>query len=79
MLTDTVVPTIVLTCESVPADLRGRWTDAGAEVVLTGDESVDLAVAVSALGTAGCAGSTAWAALRCSAAWPRRAWSTSCG
>ncbi|WP_405420651.1 dihydrofolate reductase family protein [Pseudonocardia alni] len=53
VLTDTVVPTIVLTCESVPADLRGRWADAGAEVVLTGDESVDLAVAVAALGERG--------------------------
>ncbi|MEJ8281375.1 dihydrofolate reductase family protein [Pseudonocardia spirodelae] len=49
VLTDTLVPTLVLTCESVPADLRGRWTDAGAEVVLTGDGSVDLAVAIAAL------------------------------
>ena len=43
VLTDTLVPTIVFTCESVPAALRAGWTGAGAEVVCLGRDGVDLA------------------------------------
>ncbi|ANY09971.1 hypothetical protein AFB00_10990 [Pseudonocardia sp. HH130630-07] len=49
VLTDTLVPTIVFTCESVSAGLRDRWSDAGADVVLTGDGAVDLGAAVAEL------------------------------
>lgn len=53
VLTDTLVPTVVLTCAAAPADLRARWADAGADVVLTGDGDVDLAAAVAELGRRG--------------------------
>lgn len=49
VLTDTVVPTVVLTCAAVPDGLRSRWSDAGADVVLVGDGSVDLHAAVAEL------------------------------
>lgn len=50
VLRDTLVPTIVFTCAAVPEDLRARWTDAGADVVLVGDGTVDLTAAVAELG-----------------------------
>lgn len=53
VLTDTLVPTVVFTCASVPADLRARWADAGADVVLTGDGQVDLTAALAELGRRG--------------------------
>lgn len=53
VLNDTVVPTIVFTCAAAPADLRARWADAGADVVLVGDGSVDLTAAVAELGRRG--------------------------
>ncbi|OLM21551.1 MULTISPECIES: dihydrofolate reductase family protein [unclassified Pseudonocardia] len=53
VLTDTLVPTIVLTCAAAPEDLRRSWADAGADVVLTGDGAVDLPVAVAELGRRG--------------------------
>lgn len=49
VLTDTLVPTLVLTCAAVPDDLRAAWTDAGAEVVPVGDGQVDLHAAVAEL------------------------------
>lgn len=49
VLTDTLVPTVVLTCAAVPADLRAAWTDAGAEVVPVGDGEVDLHAALAEL------------------------------
>lgn len=49
VLTDTVVPTIVLTCAAAPADLRAAWADAGAEVVPIGDDAVDLRAAIAEL------------------------------
>ncbi|MEV1293041.1 dihydrofolate reductase family protein [Pseudonocardia sp. NPDC049635] len=42
VLTDVLIPTIVFTCAAVPESVRASWTDAGAEVVLTGDGTVDL-------------------------------------
>ncbi|MFP5021160.1 dihydrofolate reductase family protein [Pseudonocardia phyllosphaerae] len=49
VLTDTVIPTIVLTSEAAPQDLRKQWADAGADVVVTGEQGVDLAVALAEL------------------------------
>ncbi|MER7016286.1 pyrimidine reductase family protein [Saccharopolyspora sp. NPDC000359] len=53
LLTDTVVPPIVLTTESAPAQRRTELADAGADVVVTGDAEVDLRVALDALAERG--------------------------
>ena len=53
VLTNVITPTIVLTCASAPAALRRAWTDAGAEVVLAGDDGVDFGVARRALAERG--------------------------
>lgn len=53
VLTDTLVPTLVFTCGSVPAGLREGWTAAGAEVVLAGADEVDLAQVVAELSRRG--------------------------
>ncbi|MGO1048691.1 pyrimidine reductase family protein [Crossiella sp. CA198] len=42
LLTDTRVPPLVFTCASAPADRRQALAGAGAEVVLTGEDTVDL-------------------------------------
>ncbi|CAM01183.1 5-amino-6-(5-phosphoribosylamino)uracil reductase [Saccharopolyspora erythraea NRRL 2338] len=49
LLTDTLVPPIVLTCQAAPADRRAALADAGADVVVAGDEQVDLPAALAAL------------------------------
>ena len=49
LVTDTVVPTIVLTCASAPEDRLTALSDAGADVVITGDTDVDLSVAMAEL------------------------------
>lgn len=49
VITRARVPTIVLTCASAPAPTRRAWQDAGAEVVVAGEDAVDLAAAVAAL------------------------------
>ncbi len=49
LLTDTVVPPIVFTCESAPASRRKAVSDAGADVVVTGEDEVDLPEALAAL------------------------------
>ncbi|KAA5830026.1 pyrimidine reductase family protein [Saccharopolyspora hirsuta] len=53
LLTDTVVPPIVLTTEAAPAQRRAELADAGADVVVTGDAEVDLRVALDALAERG--------------------------
>ncbi|WP_344681885.1 pyrimidine reductase family protein [Saccharopolyspora taberi] len=53
LLTDTLVPPIVLTCEAAPADRRAALADAGADVVVTGDGQVDLRAALDALDARG--------------------------
>ncbi|WP_211323084.1 pyrimidine reductase family protein [Amycolatopsis palatopharyngis] len=53
LLTDTHVPPIVLTCAAAPEDRRGALADAGAEVVLAGEGSVDLRLALDALARRG--------------------------
>lgn len=49
VLTHTLIPTLVLTCAAVPEDVRAGWADAGADVVLTGDGTVDLHTALAEL------------------------------
>ncbi|MFR9729311.1 pyrimidine reductase family protein [Saccharopolyspora sp. MS10] len=53
LLTDTVVPPIVLTCEAAPEERRIALADAGADVIVTGSEQVDLVAALAALGERG--------------------------
>ncbi|MFO7191537.1 pyrimidine reductase family protein [Thermocrispum agreste] len=53
LLTDTMVPPIVLTCAAAPAERRDGLADAGADVVVVGEDSVDLPSAVRALGDRG--------------------------
>jgi 5-amino-6-(5-phosphoribosylamino)uracil reductase len=53
LVTDTAVPLIVLTSEAAPADRRAALADAGADVVVAGDERVDPAVALDALAERG--------------------------
>jgi riboflavin biosynthesis pyrimidine reductase len=49
VITRAQVPTLVITCAAAPAHTRRAWSEAGAEVVLTGDDTVDLTMAISAL------------------------------
>lgn len=49
VITDTITPTVVLTCAAADPDLRRAWSDAGADVVVAGDDSVDFAQARAAL------------------------------
>jgi riboflavin biosynthesis pyrimidine reductase len=49
LLTDTLVPPIVLTCEKAPADRRSALVRAGADVVIAGADEVDLHAALEAL------------------------------
>jgi riboflavin biosynthesis pyrimidine reductase len=49
LLTETVVPPIVLTCEAAPRDRRCALIDAGADVVVAGDDQVDLHAVLAAL------------------------------
>jgi riboflavin-specific deaminase-like protein len=53
LVTDTVVPPIVLTCAAAPEDRRTELVEAGADVVVTGDHTVDLSKALTALGERG--------------------------
>ena len=53
LLTDTVVAPIVLTCEAAPVERRKALADAGADVVVAGEDIVDLPAALDALGERG--------------------------
>lgn len=53
LLTDTLVPPIVITCGSAPAERRAALADAGADVVVAGTDRVDLAAALDALDSRG--------------------------
>lgn len=52
-ITEATTPTFVLTCEAAPKDQQEAWTAAGAEVIVAGEDEVDLAVAVRALADRG--------------------------
>ncbi|MBP2334638.1 5-amino-6-(5-phosphoribosylamino)uracil reductase [Saccharothrix coeruleofusca] len=49
LVTDAVVPPIILTAQAAPAQRRRALADAGADVVVTGDEAVDVRAALRAL------------------------------
>jgi riboflavin biosynthesis pyrimidine reductase len=49
VVTEAATSTIVLTCASAPEYLRRGWADAGAEVLVCGDDAVDLVAAVDLL------------------------------
>ena len=53
MVTDTLVPPIIVTTESAPATRRVALAEAGAEVIVAGDGRVDLAIALRALADRG--------------------------
>jgi riboflavin biosynthesis pyrimidine reductase len=53
LLTDTVVPPIIITCAAAPEDRRTALSDAGADLVVAGDTTVDLARAINALADRG--------------------------
>jgi riboflavin biosynthesis pyrimidine reductase len=53
LITDALVPSIVLTCAAAPEERRKALADAGADVVVTGDHTVDLANALAALADRG--------------------------
>lgn len=52
-LVDVVVPSFVATCASAPAERQRAWRDAGAEVLVAGDDTVDLTSAVAQLAARG--------------------------
>ncbi|MCR6483610.1 pyrimidine reductase family protein [Amycolatopsis sp. OK19-0408] len=49
VLTEAAVPTLVITSERAPRDLREAWKSAGAEVIVAGEDEVALDLAVAAL------------------------------
>jgi 5-amino-6-(5-phosphoribosylamino)uracil reductase len=49
LITDALVPTIVLTCEAAPQQSREALAEAGADVVVVGDELVDPVAALAEL------------------------------
>lgn len=53
VLTDVLVPTIVITCAATPESTRAGWAEAGANVLLAGAERVDLAAARAELAARG--------------------------
>lgn len=53
LLTDTLVPPIILTSGAAPAERREALAAAGAEVLVLGDDRVDLGLALDALGRRG--------------------------
>lgn len=53
VITDTIAPTVVLTCAAADPDLRRAWAEAGADVVVAGDHSVDFTMARAALAERG--------------------------
>ncbi|KAA2261152.1 pyrimidine reductase family protein [Solihabitans fulvus] len=53
LLTDTLVPPIILTCAAAPRQRRDELAEAGAEVVVVGDEAVDLRAALAELNRRG--------------------------
>jgi riboflavin biosynthesis pyrimidine reductase len=49
VVTEALVPSIVLTTADAPPDKRRAWADAGATVLVTGEHAVDLRAGVAAL------------------------------
>lgn len=53
VITDALVPTVVITPESTPADRRAAWAAAGATVLVAGTDAVDLRFALNSLAAQG--------------------------
>jgi riboflavin biosynthesis pyrimidine reductase len=53
VITDVRTPTTVITCASAPPELRDAWAAAGANVLIAGENQVDLARAVDGLAERG--------------------------
>jgi riboflavin-specific deaminase-like protein len=53
LISGTEVPTIVVTCESAPVERRKALADAGADVVVTGQDTVDVRALLAELGERG--------------------------
>lgn len=53
VITDVRTPTIVVTCRSASRELRDAWQAAGAELLVAGDDEVDLVAAVNGLAERG--------------------------
>jgi 5-amino-6-(5-phosphoribosylamino)uracil reductase len=53
LVTDAVTPTLLVTCAAADADRRAALTAAGVQVLVCGDEDVDLPAAVDALADRG--------------------------
>ena len=53
LFTDTKVPPIVITTEHAPEQRRGRLVEAGAEVLVVGEQMIDLTAALDALARRG--------------------------
>jgi riboflavin biosynthesis pyrimidine reductase len=53
VITEALVPTIVITTSSAPREQREAWTTAGATTMVAGENTVDLARAVDALAEQG--------------------------
>lgn len=49
VITEAAVPTIVLTCTAAPETTRKAWADAGADVIIAGEATVDLATGLQTL------------------------------
>ncbi|MEB3368970.1 dihydrofolate reductase family protein [Saccharopolyspora mangrovi] len=49
VITEAATPTIVITCESAPEEMQMAWKEAGAELLIAGVDSVDLAAATESL------------------------------
>lgn len=49
VITQAQVPTLVITCTAAPAHTRHAWRAAGADVILAGEDAVDLTAATAAL------------------------------
>lgn len=49
VITEASTPTIVFTCAATPVATRHAWADAGAEVIVVGEATVDLSATVRAL------------------------------
>lgn len=53
VITEAATPTIVITCASAPTETQLAWKEAGAELLIAGEDGVDLSSAVEALADRG--------------------------
>lgn len=53
VITQASAPTLVITCATAPVTKQKAWEDAGAELLVTGDDTVDLSAAIRELADRG--------------------------